>query len=434
MARGIVGVAALTALAADQPAWARLAELAAVAAYVLLAAVWAPGEAAGAAALRPGRRGRAVLVAQTAADLVVVGLVVAGAAHYRAPGLAPLAAIPVVVLHARRFGRDRGLVVAASSLALAIGAALIAPHGHVLDVVEALGAAAVLAWTATTVARLTDSERQAAGRSLELDEFRRQVMATVSHEVRTPLTLIQGLTTTLASRWDQLSEPQRLDLVDVISLNVASLDSSILHFVDAARVAKGGQVLDPDDVELAAALDAVELKLSTVLAGHTIHRTLHVDSLWADADALAQIYEHLLTNAVRFSPLGTPIFVRVEPREDWVELAVADRGRGIPEAEQELIWEPLWRGDVRDTGVSRGAGLGLFIVRQLAEAHGGKATVASSGPNSGTTIVVTFPYGPAGGPRAPGSRPGMTSRPRALGVARPVRGRPTVMGRRRQPR
>jgi signal transduction histidine kinase len=388
--RAITAAASFTALAAGEGIAPRLASLAAIAVAGIV--IWAVADRTG------GRTPRIRVIALVAADLTLVGFAVIGAAHFRAPALAVLAAIPPVALHAERGGRDRGLVVGAGALGMAIAAAVIAPSGHALNVIGAIGGAVVLAWVAITVASVTEAQRVAEtvvrDARQELAQFRTEIVTTVSHEVRTPLTLIQGLTSTLARRWPQLSEAEKLDLIDTISLNVASLDSSILHFLDAARVARGELAMQPQLVDLAEVVDDAGTKLATAMAGHTVHTTLRASTVWADREALGRIIEHLLSNAVRFSPLGSPILVRSEETDAGIEISVTDRGRGIAPEDRERIWESLWRGDVKDTGVSRGAGLGLAIVRELTEAHGGTATVGWTAPGKGSIFVVTLPAAP----------------------------------------
>src|SRR5439155_2689272 len=259
--RAITGAAGLTALAAGNDIATRVASAAAV--VVARAVVWGMAE-------RNGERAPLVrVVAVALADLVLVGLAVVGATHFKAPALAVLAAVPPVAIHSAQGGRDRGLFVGACALTMAVAAAVIAPSGHALNLVGAAGGAAVLAWIAIAVANVTVTQRAAENvvhdSEQALAEFRAEIVTTVSHEVRTPLTLIQGLTSTLAHRWPKLGEAEKLDLIDTIALNVASLDSSILHFVDAARIARGEFRFEPEVVDLAAALRSAERKLATAM-------------------------------------------------------------------------------------------------------------------------------------------------------------------------
>jgi signal transduction histidine kinase len=216
------------------------------------------------------------------------------------------------------------------------------------------------------------------------------MVTTVSHELRTPLTVIQGAVATLSRRWDLLSEAERMDLVDVLVDNVASLDASILHFADAGRLERGTFAIAPEWIELGPIVSKVQAKLASALAGYDVRTEIEPGKIWADPAAVARVIEHLLVNAARFSPIGTPVRVRATREGDTVVLSVADRGSGIPARLQSRVWLPLERGDVGETGVSRGAGLGLPIVRELARLHGGDAQLTSV-KGRGTTVRVTLP-------------------------------------------
>jgi signal transduction histidine kinase len=259
-------------------------------------------------------------------------------------------------------------------------------------IIVLLALAAVVAQvvvSARAVRRLRTAEAEARAKADALDEFRKEIVTTVSHELRTPLTVIQGLVNMLARRWDKLDEATKLDIVDNLSMNVSSLDASILHFIDAARIERGEPVR-AEDVTLAKVVDEVQAKLATVLAGYTVAVHLEVDKAWADKEGLTRVLELLMENAARFSPLGSTITVRARRDADGVVVSVADQGDGIPPSQLDRVWEPFWRADVSDSGISRGAGLGLAIVKELAERHGGAASVTSV-RGRGSTFRVTFP-------------------------------------------
>lgn len=352
---------------------------------------WAATFAAGVAGAALGSRGYA--------SAAVVGVVPLAWSAGVAGELAPAVAGPVL-------GGGAGLAAAAL-----VGAA------RASDVAAAVAAVAVGAFAAW-VGRAAGEEMARAGRQVvELRRIRAEMVTTVSHELRTPLTVIQGATATLSRRWDVLSEGERLDLVDVLAENVASLDASIMHFADAGRLERGEVVLAPQWVPVRDALSAAMNRRAAALAGHDIRLDLGVEAVWADPVALERIAEHLLLNAARFSAVGLPINVRLTSGRGEVTLTVADQGQGIAPRLLATIWEPLQRGDVGDTGVSRGAGLGLPIVRELARLHGGDATL-SSVRGRGTIVSVTFPQPSDGDEGLAGS------------LGQPVRDTPAVETRR----
>jgi signal transduction histidine kinase len=287
---------------------------------------------------------------------------------------------------------------AAIAVAMAGGAALAAVWslgpGVVALVIVAVGVVAV-GWAALNL--LTPAlEGDAAAReeAEQLRAFREEIVTTVSHELRTPLTVIQGLTSVLNTRWDVLPETRKLDLIDSINLNVSSLDASILHFVDAGRLVRGEYTLTLALITLKDVTDPVLAKLAGVLAGHELQVDLPDEPVWADAEALGRILELLLANAARFSPLSTRITVRATRGVDAsLVLSVGDRGAGIAPQHLPYVFDPFWRGDVSETGVSRGAGLGLFIVKELVDRHGGTVKI-NSAKGRGTTVAVSLPAAP----------------------------------------
>ena len=168
----------------------------------------------------------------------------------------------------------------------------------------------------------------------------------------------------------------------------------MLHFLDAGRLARGEWEVRAGWVEVAPLVERVVAKLAPMLAGYPIQQRLEADRVWGDEEALFRVLELLLVNACRFSPPSSPIGVRVSGGEakGW-DLSVTDKGQGIPPKDLPHVFEPLWRADVQESGVSRGAGLGLAIVSELAERHGGRVSVTSS-RGRGSTFRVWLPAAP----------------------------------------
>lgn len=234
------------------------------------------------------------------------------------------------------------------------------------------------------------AEQRAAEREQEVDRLRAELVVTVGHELRTPLTVIQGLVTLLSRHWTTLAEPKKLDLIDDLAFNVSSLDSSILHFIDAARIERGEVTLSCTEVELAPVVEEMRTKLASVIAGYDLQVKLEAPTAWCDRESVGRILELLVANATRFSPLASRIVVRSRAHTDATVLTVTDQGQGIAAGHLAHVFEPFWRADVAETGVSRGAGLGLSIVRSLAEMHGGEVSVRSV-KGRGSTFEVRLP-------------------------------------------
>jgi len=303
------------------------------------------------------------------------------------------------------------------------GKRVLAPLGDVgpllLVAVLALAVAA-LAYTVgrrSALAAGEAAEQRAAAREEEVDRLRAELVVTVGHELRTPLTVIQGLVTILSRHWTTLAEPKKLDLIDDLAFNVSSLDASILHFIDAARIERGEVALRCEEVDLAPVVEEMRSKLASVLAGYDLQVKLESPTAWCDRESVGRILELLVANATRFSPLASRIVVRSRHHTDATVLTVTDQGQGIPATHLAHVFEPFWRADVRETGVSRGAGLGLSIVKSLAELHGGEVSVRSV-KGRGSTFEVSLPHNPDA---VADAVPGLPGRPVRIGQeARPA--------------
>lgn len=301
---------------------------------------------------------------------VGAGVILSAAGGWPVAG--PVAALPVIAVHGWESGTRAGLRLAGLTTVVAAAVSAAGVGDRSLGGGEVLALALAAGWTAAFVAGLGEAARGAAAQAAQLDAARHLLVRNVSHELRTPLTVIQGLLTTLFQRWDSLTEPQRLDLIDAASVNVASLDASVLHFIDAGEIERDEVEVAIEQVDLAATVEQVRHKLSVALSGYDLQTHLEVDAIESDPKLVARILELFVENAARFSPVGSPVVVNARRHGPLVELSVMDRGRGIAPHERDHVFDPFWRADVQETGVSRGAGLGLYIAKELAERLGGE--------------------------------------------------------------
>jgi two-component system phosphate regulon sensor histidine kinase PhoR len=224
-----------------------------------------------------------------------------------------------------------------------------------------------------------------------LETIRRDFVANVSHELKTPLTVINGFAETLLDPEIDLSD-RRL-FVATIQANVVRMQRIVDDLLDLSRYESGGWVPEPLSADLrAAAADALaiveqeaarkNLQLATDIAPHAEHAT-------ADPTALRQILQNLVENAVRYTPSGrVVVFARRET--GGVVIGVRDTGIGIPTEHLPRIFERFYRVDRGRSREGGGTGLGLAIVKHLAEAHGGSVR-ATSKIGEGTEIAVFFP-------------------------------------------
>ncbi|MEO8005974.1 MAG: response regulator [Betaproteobacteria bacterium] len=221
------------------------------------------------------------------------------------------------------------------------------------------------------------------------DEF----LATVSHELRTPLNAIIGWVHLL--RTGQLDEEAAMRAVESIDRSAQSQSQLINDLLDVSRIISGKLRLDlrpltmPSVVEVA--LDIVKPAIQAKGITLDVELDAEVGSTAGDPDRLQQVVWNLLTNAVKFSNKGGKISVRLERSGSNVLLTVKDEGVGIDPQFLPFVFHPFRQGDGGSTRKHPGLGLGLAIVRQLVELHGGRVRATSPGKGKGSVFTVTLP-------------------------------------------
>jgi len=221
------------------------------------------------------------------------------------------------------------------------------------------------------------------------DEF----LATVSHELRTPLSAILGWSQMLVS--GKLDEQESKRAVETILRNARAQREIIDDLLDISRIITGKLRLDMRSVELARMVEAVVDGVRPAADARNIHLQTSIDPrigpIAGDPDRLQQIIWNLLSNAIKFTPQGGRVGVRLERMDSHVEITISDTGQGI---DPELLLHVFDRFRQSDSSSRRrhgGLGLGLSIVRQLVELHGGTVTAESPGEGAGTTFKVILP-------------------------------------------
>jgi signal transduction histidine kinase len=215
-----------------------------------------------------------------------------------------------------------------------------------------------------------------------------EVVSTVSHELRSPLTSVKGYTSLLLNRWDRISDEQKRTMLTQINHDADRVTRLITELLDISRLETGRLHLRRQQVDLVALARAVVDRLSFEYAGLdcTIDFTDGFPPVYADRDKVEQVLTNLVENAAKYA---SPIGMRIEgtTNGDEVAVAVADRGAGIPGADLRRVFTKFFR---RESGRPTGSGLGLWISRGLVEAHGGRLT-ATSIEGQGSVFRFTLP-------------------------------------------
>ena len=227
-----------------------------------------------------------------------------------------------------------------------------------------------------------------------LESVRRDFVANVSHELKTPLTSISGYAETLAGGGVDDATARRF--LETIRSNASRMQALVDDLLDLSRIEAGRWEPRPEPLDLDVAIDEAWSLVAERAAPKAIAFTAEVApearALQADPGAVRQVLGNLLDNAIRYVGEGGHISVRAVQEDGGVALAVIDDGAGIPAEHLPRIFERFYRVDPSRSRAEGGTGLGLAIVRHLVEAHAGRVR-AESTPREGTTVTCWFPPG-----------------------------------------
>lgn len=225
-----------------------------------------------------------------------------------------------------------------------------------------------------------------------LEAVRRDFVANVSHELKTPLTSISGYAETLVA--GGVDEATTRKFLETIRSNASRMQALVDDLLDLSRIEAGRWEPNPEPLDLDAVVAEAWSLVAERAAAKQVHFTAKVDreagSLRADEGAIRQILGNLLDNAIRHVESDGKIVVSASEERGGIALSVADNGAGISMEHLSRIFERFYRVDPSRSREEGGTGLGLSIVRHLVESHGGKVR-AESTPRVGTTVTCWFP-------------------------------------------
>jgi signal transduction histidine kinase len=226
------------------------------------------------------------------------------------------------------------------------------------------------------------------------EELRRELLANVSHDLATPLTMIRGFTETLAAGALHTTSPKREELIAIIGREVARLQRLVDQLREVALLEAGGHALHRAPFHLPTCIDDTVAVLAPALEEkHIMLSNLvpsDLPSIMADSDRVAEVLFNLLDNALHHTPPEGQIEIKGEVDGGFVRISVADAGPGIPVDQRGRVFERFYRADAARTSATGGSGLGLAIVKAIVEAHGG-AIAIGSGPAGGAVFEFALP-------------------------------------------
>ncbi|HEX8689501.1 MAG TPA: HAMP domain-containing sensor histidine kinase [Solirubrobacterales bacterium] len=309
--------------------------------------------------------------------------------------------------------RDTALLVGAGLIAGLTGAALLfsgmiaSMRRPLEDLVEAserlaggdlearvkVGGLSETAQLGAAFNEMAEELQRRAGERDQLERMKDEFVLTASHELRSPLTSVQGFAELLMLEREQLT-PKQTETVEIILDNTRHVVRLLNDLLDLARSDAGRLTIAPAPTEVAALVEeaARSLRSRTAARGQTLEAEIEpgLPRVNADRDRIRQVLVNLLTNANEYCQEGATIRVRASRAGAEVEIAVIDNGPGIPSEQLEHIFERFTRGDAGMTQRVGGTGLGLAISKSLVELHGG-TIAAESTPGGGSTFSFRLP-------------------------------------------
>ena len=227
--------------------------------------------------------------------------------------------------------------------------------------------------------------RSGRGRA-RLDRERSDLVATVAHELRSPLTGVKGFVQALLNRWDKLSDDQRKLMLNTVNADADRLARLIAELLDVARIDTGRLQLYPRE---SSAEVLVRRVVDSIEAGTSRKIRLEVEDalpeVFADPDKFTQVVTNLVENAIRHGQGQVGVRLTRSESLTGVRITVDDEGDGIPVELRRRVFTKFWT-----TGESGGSGLGMYIVGGLARAHGGWVTIDDA-PAGGARVMVDWP-------------------------------------------
>jgi two-component system sensor histidine kinase KdpD len=252
-----------------------------------------------------------------------------------------------------------------------------------LRLLEALSSQIALALEREFLSRQT---RQAQVQ-VETEQLRNTLLSSVSHDLRTPLTVIAGSASSLLEAEDILDRQTKQELVQNIYDEARRLDRLVHNLLEISRLQSGELKINKDWHVLEEVLGCALSQLDGQLKGHPVHINLprELPLVPVDALLLERVFINLLENAAKYTPTGTAIDIAGTLANDTLRLTIADRGPGLPPGQEDKIFEKFYQGH---PGTARGAGLGLAICRSIVEAHNGRITARNIAPGGAEFIIV----------------------------------------------
>lgn len=225
----------------------------------------------------------------------------------------------------------------------------------------------------------------------EIEQQKDDVLAIVSHEVKTPLTTTKLVRGMLRKHLEKKDDKEGIKFFDAVSKSIEQLEHVLLDLLDVAKLKSGTGNYEKKEFEIAKLVKNVCSELQQTTSKHTIEVTTNTNKkVLASKSQIQEVITNLLTNAIKYSPKGEKIFVMVDDDGKDVVVSVQDFGIGISKENQKKIFQRFYRTNLTHEKKILGTGLGLYIAKKIIDNHKGRLSIQSV-PRKGTTLFFTLP-------------------------------------------
>lgn len=237
--------------------------------------------------------------------------------------------------------------------------------------------------------RMADQRRSLAALR-EADRRRSDILAMITHDLKTPLTALIGYVHLLQKRGERAGPVERAEFYGHMDRQSRRMLDMVEDLLQASRLEQGVQNLKREPLDLVGILEETRtLFLGRAPERHLVIQAAPVQDVYGDRNAIAHVLQNLVDNALKYSPPGSTVWIAAEDRPGEVLLSVRDEGKGVPPEERDAIFDRFRR--AQDSGPRGSVGLGLHIVRGLVSAHGGRVWCDDSEAGAGATFYFTLP-------------------------------------------
>ncbi|HEX6006885.1 MAG TPA: HAMP domain-containing sensor histidine kinase, partial [Burkholderiales bacterium] len=232
-------------------------------------------------------------------------------------------------------------------------------------------------------------------RLLDLEQQKNRFLRHVSHELKTPLTAVREGAELLSEEVVGKLEPRQREIAEILRHNSIELQRLIEDLLSYSASQFHKVTLDLRPVQIRRVIDRVADDLALALGAKDLRLEVTTDSvtLNADFEKLRIILDNLMSNAIKFSPAGGTILVTARVIGGYLEIDVADEGPGIPHADRAHVFDPFYQGKQAVDALVKGTGIGLSVVKEYTQAHGGTVEALDRGTRPGALLRVRLPLG-----------------------------------------